>query len=518
MNGKYFLALDAGSGSGRAAIFDARGREVGFAQQEWTHAADPAHPGALDFDCAANGPVLDRLIGDALAQSDIPPDEISAVSTTSMREGTVWYDKDGAVLWACPNVDSRAGAEAKELADCGMADKIFRIAGDWVSITTPARVRWLAKHRPDVIEKTRVIGLLSDWAATRLTGEFMTEPSAGSSTGLFDLSQRTWSDTLLDLLELDKSICPDVVESGSEIGRVTPEAAARCGLKVGTPVYAGGGDTQLALIGLGRPVGASTLVGGTHWQFAQVIDRPIVDPRRGPRTLCHARPGQWMIEGIGVNSGFALRWLRDAFFADMPAQDVFRLMEEGAAKTPPGANGVQAILSSPMKSDSWTHPSPTLLGFDLGDPANTGRAAVVRAVMEAGAYVSQAHRALVSDATGVPATEICFTGGSTRGALWAQIIADVMDLPVHVSGVAESTSLGCAMLAAVGSGHYASLEDAAPMTSGISRTVQPDAGRAAQYKEHFEQWKKIDHVMADLARRDVTRSMWKAAGWLENPA
>jgi len=305
----YFLALDAGTGSGRAVIYDDSGQISGIGQREWLHPPAPGVPGGLDFSAEDNGVLLDEVTREAIQNAGINASQIKAVSTTSMREGTVWADADGKVLWACPNIDSRATAEAQQLTDAGIADKIFDIAGDWVSITTAARVKWLEAHRPDIIKNVRHFGLISDWAATRLTGEYFTEPSAGSSTGLFDLAKRSWSDELFSLLGLDSSVCPTVVESGEPIGAVTTVAAARTGLLRGTPVVAGGGDTQLALVGLGRRAGDSTLVGGTFWQMTQLLDQPLIDSNRGPRTLCHARPDEWMIEGIGFLSGFSLRWL-----------------------------------------------------------------------------------------------------------------------------------------------------------------------------------------------------------------
>ncbi len=514
----YFLALDAGTGSGRAVIYDEHGREVGIGQKEWVHVGDPAIPGALDFDCMANGKLLDEVTRAALFSAGIDGRQIKAVATTSMREGTVWFGADGEVLWACPNTDSRATAESDALTADGSAARIFEIAGDWVSITTPARVKWMARNRPDILDRTRHIGLISDWAATRLTGNYFTEPSAGSSTGLFDLSRRNWSDELFSLLELDKSIFPEVSESGEQIGVVGKAAAERTGLPEGTPVIAGGGDTQLALVGLGRRVGDSTLVGGTFWQMTQLLDRPIIDPARGPRTLCHARPGQWMIEGIGFLTGFSMRWLRDMFFEADASRgrgadgDIFSIMEKLAERQPVGSNGVQAIVSSIMQSDGWIHASPTLLGFNLMDAERIGKGAVVRAVMEAGAYVSLSHRRLVEGVTEHRADSLCFTGGSARGRLWPQIIADVMGLPVQIPEVVETTALGCAILAAIGSGHYSSLEEATPMTSRIGNTIEPDPTRVALYQELHSRWLEVDRAMVDIARRGLTTPMWKAAG------
>ncbi len=515
----YVMAIDAGTGSCRAIIFGSNGREAGAAQREWSHRAEPGVPGSFSFDTQANGSLIDTVVREALERADLPASAIKAVSTTSMREGIVLYDAEGMELWACPNIDSRATAEAEALVADGTAARIFEIAGDWVSITTPARLKWLARHRPEIMARVRHIGLISDWAATRLTGEYWTEPSAGSSTALFDLSQRTWSAELFERLGIDPAICPPVVESGSTIGRVTAAAAARTGLAEGTPVVAGGGDTQLALLGLGRQVGDGTLVGGSFWQMTVLLNQPFVDPDRGPRTLCHARPGQWMVEGIGFLSGLSLRWFRDAFcdhetaLAAQRGVSTFDVLNEMAASVPPGSSGVTAVMANVMQSDGWTHASPTLLGFDLNDPRGRGKAAALRAVLESAAYVSYSHRLELERLTGTRFEGIQFTGGGANGSLWPQIIADVMGIPVSIPQNRETTALGCAMLAAVGAGIHVDLDAAmGAMASPVERVVRPDTARHEAYRSHHARWRRINDAMVTLAEDGVTEPAWKPAG------
>ena len=158
------------------------------------------------------------------------------------------------------------------------------------------------------------MGMLSDWVLYRLTGRYVTDPSSGSSSNLFDLARRTWSPGSLDLVGLSPSVMPEVVEPGTVVGEVTEAAAAETGLAAGTPVVAGGADTQLGLVGIGvTEPDRVTLLGGSFWQMTVVTDRPLIDPEARLRTLCHAVPGQWMTEGIGFYSGIAMRWYRDAF-------------------------------------------------------------------------------------------------------------------------------------------------------------------------------------------------------------
>ena len=199
MTEPLLLALDAGTGSCRAVVFGIDGRQVAIAQREWTHVAQPGVPGSQVFDTEGNWKLIAECIRAVLAAQGVSAGAIKAVSTTSMREGMVLYDRAGREIWACPNVDSRAGEEAAELVQRGIAEKIYRSGGDWVAITAPARLRWIKRHAPDTFRDTAHLNMLADWIAYRLSGEYFTDPSIGSSSGMFDLATRKWSPEIIEI-------------------------------------------------------------------------------------------------------------------------------------------------------------------------------------------------------------------------------------------------------------------------------------------------------------------------------
>jgi autoinducer 2 (AI-2) kinase len=500
-------------------VFDADGVQLGHGQREWTHRLEPGVPGSQVFDTDANWPLIAACVREALAASGTPPERIAAVAAASMREGMVLWGADDRELWACPNVDSRATEQAEALVASGAAEQIYRTGGDWVAITSPARFRWLAAHRPELVDATRQIGMLSDWIATRLCGEYATEPSAGSSSGLFDLAARGWSSDLLELVGIDPAIVPPVVEGGTPIGQVTRSAAAATGLLEGTLVVAGGADTQLALLGIGRvSPGMATIVGGTFWQHTCVLDRPLIDPGTRLRTLCHAVPERWMIEGIGFWSGLAMRWFRDAFCDGERAQaalegvDPYVVMERSAAHVGPGANGVVGVFSNLMEARRWVHAAPSFVGFDIAAPERAGRPECVRAIEESGAYVSRGHLEIVSEVAGARFDDVVFTGGAAKGELWPQILADVIGRPVRVPVEKESTALGAALLARIGAGLDDSLDVAIARVVQRERTFEPDAAAATRYDELYATWRELYLRALDLSEAGLVQPMWKAAG------
>jgi autoinducer 2 (AI-2) kinase len=516
--GPYLLAIDAGTGSCRALLFTEKGEQVAVSQREWTHHEPPGVPGGQDFDVETNWRLISACISGALAAAGASGGDVAAVAATSMREGIVLYDVQGTEIWACPNVDSRAAAEAEDLIREGNAERIFEEAGDWVSITSPARLRWIARHRPGLFGRIHSLGLLSDWIVYRLSGVQVTEPSCGSSSGMFSLARRTWSERIAEICGISPAVLPEVVDPGTVVGAVTAEAAEQTGLRAGTPVVAGGADTQLGLLGAGVRAGEFTVLAGTFWQNTMLVPTPLIDPEIRLRTLCHVAPGEWMLEGIGFYCGMAMRWFRDAFCDGEAAAardrgvDPYVVMEEGAAQIPPGSNGVFAILSNLMNARRWVHASPSFIGFDLGDPAGSGRAACVRAIEEAAAYVVRGHLGIIAELTGTRVTELTFSGGAAKGRLWPQVIADVLGLPAHVPAVTESSALGAALCAGRGAGIYSSLTELEPALRQRAATFEPRPAAVAMYDDRYDRWRKIYPRMLELSEDGLVNPLWRAAG------
>lgn len=519
MSEDLLLALDAGTGSCRAVLFTVDGRQVGIAQREWSHAELPGVPGSQVFDTEGNWRLIVDCVRQVLGDTGTEPSAVRAVSTTSMREGMVLYDRAGRELWACPNVDSRAGVEATELVKNGQAETIYRHGGDWVAITAPARLLWIQRHQPELFAEVAHMNMLGDWIAYRLSGEFFTDPSMGSSSGMFELAKRSWSPDIIDICGMKREVFPQVLEPGRVAGKVTSRAAEETGLAAETPVVVGGADTQLGLVGIGVvDPGSFTVIGGTFWQQTIGLSEAKIDPQMRLRTLCHALPGQWMMEGIGFYCGLSMRWFRDAF-CDLEKQeaartglDAYVLMEQFAQDVPPGSNGVIAVLSNIMVASRWIHASPAFVQFNLGDPSHSGRKECIRAIEEAAAYVSLGHLRVIEEITAGTIEQAVFTGGASKGTLWPRIMADVLGIPVKVPRVKESTALGAVMLAGIGAGIYPDIPTAAHQVVGFDRTIEPDAQTHDRYLGMYESWRSVYAAHLGLVEAGLLKPLWRAAG------
>jgi autoinducer 2 (AI-2) kinase len=515
----YIMTIDVGTGSGRATLFDEKGREVAVGQREWVLQALPEYPGALRFDTEKAWRCLTECIREAMGKSGAKPLDIAGVAATSMREGMVLYNREKKEIWACPNADARARSEVEDMIAAGLAEPIYRTGGDWLSIVSPARFWWIKRNLPELYKTIAFMSMLSDWVLFKLSGEIVTDVSCGSSSGIFDLAKRTWSTEIVEAAGLPKGIYPPVYESATIVGRVTSETALVTSLAEGTPVITAGADTQMALLGTGAVVpGMLTVVGGTFWQTTLVTDSVVIDPEYRLRTLCHAVPDQWMVEGISFYVGFTMRWFRDAFCSQEVSEgkarslDPYFLMERLAEATEPGAHGVQALFSNVMDARHWKHGVPAFMGFDIMNPNESGRGACIRAIEEQAAYTSRAHLEILKGLVEYTVDHVTFCGGSAKGFLWPKILADVLGMPVRIPVIREATSLGSYLCAATAIGWYESLQQSVKKGVLFEREVIPEEKNVNSYVHYYDLWLKLYPYVLSIADKGLLPSMWRGPG------
>ena len=374
------------------------------------------------------------------------PAAVRAVGCSSMGGGLVLYDRRGHEVWACANGDARAGQEAAVMLADGTAAELYRRGGGWISLSAAPRLAWVRRHEPGIWAAARRLSMIADWMVFRLTGTLATEASIGSTSGLFDLGRRAWSPELLARCGLDPAWFPEVVEAGTVVGQVSarrrrPDRPRRRDAGRGGRAGHRARPGRPGLGGRGRRL---TVTGGSFWKQTVVATAPVVEPDGQLRTICHVRPGQWLVEGIGFYAGFALRWLRDQAAAGRAPG--YAELEEQAAAVPPGARGLTARL---VPADAWTWacwetpfpPGPAAAaGGGARDgaartDAGTGLGEQARAIQEAAAYSTRRAAGLVRELLGpTAAQQVLLSGGAARSRLWPQILADVLGCPVTVAG------------------------------------------------------------------------------------
>jgi len=514
------MAIDGGTGSIRAVLFDVDGNQVGSHQIEWYHTEDPRYPQSMDFDWTTNWKLASECIEGVLASTKVKAEQVKAISTTSMREGIVLYDIDGNELWACANVDARSGDEVTQLIaqDPQLEKEIYSISGETYALGAIPRILWVKNKMPELYEKVATVTMLNDWLIYKLTKNLTTEPTNASTTGLLSLKTRNWHQEIAKKVGIKEGIFPPVYECGEKVGVVTKEASEQTGLLEGTLVIAGGGDAQNGCLGVGVSKAKQAAVfGGSFWQYEFNTDSPNTDEKYRVRVNCAGDPQLWQYEAIAFMPGLAMRWFRDAFCQSEIEQgkkegkDPYQILDEHAAKVPVGSHGIVFTSSNIMNYISWRHAAPTFTNFGF-DAQVYNTYSMYRSIMESTAFVVKGHLELVDEATGEKPEEVVFGGGASKSRVWSQILADVLGIPVKVPVVKEASALGTAMLAGVGSGIYKDLDDAVSKVVRFEKTYQPNIENHNTYQTLFERWKKVYEAQLDLSDQKVTNYMWSAPG------
>lgn len=515
----YVIAIDGGTGSVRACVVDRHGRMIGIAQRPWTHDAEPGVPGSMSFATDRNWLLIVEIIHEALQSAGVQPEDVVAVSSTSMREAIVILDKAGQEVWACANVDARAEVEVRALSsDQTLEERIYSETGQTFALAAGPRLLWLRDHRPDLYERAATVLMLSEWILFRLSGQRAMEPSNGSTSGFVSLATRQGDPELLRLCGLRDDLLPPTAEPGTVIGTVTPDAATQTGLGVHTKVVLGGGDAQLAALSMGLVApGQAAIVAGTFWQQFVNLDSPAVDPEMNVRVNAAALPDLWQAEAITFHAGTTIRWFRDTFAAEeretarQTGRDVLDVLVDTAADIPIGADGVIPIFSDSMKYRRWKHAAPSFLNLSLeGGPRV--RAAMFRSLMENAAIVSALNLQLVERFSGAQVEEVVFAGGSAKSRVWTQVVADIIGKPLHIPAVTEATALGAAACAAAGAGWFETPAIAAENWLVWEREVIPVPAHHRAYEAVKDRWLEAYAPQLALVDAGVTTSLWRAPG------
>lgn len=514
------MAIDAGTGSVRAIIFDEAGNQIAQAQQEWQHPTDPRYPGSMNFDYEHNWIMIQECIRQALKQAAIKPTALSGIATTSMREGFVAYDASGQELIAFSNTDTRSDAEATWLKQNhpDLEREFYLKTGQTLALSAIPRLLWLKNHEPQIYEKIAAINMLSDWITYKLTGQLVTEPSNASTSGILALKTRQWDQTIPEAVGIKSNIFLPVLESGSFVGTIDPRICDQTGLDPAIKVFTGGGDAQLGCIGVGsiHPQQAA-LFGGSFWQYEFNTTNLTFDPQARLRINCHAISQMWQFEGIAWNAGLVMRWFRDAFcqeemaFSKVHDLNFYDLMTPKAAQIPAGSYGMMTTFADVMNFIAMKHAAPTITNFQI-NAQKYNKFTFFRAIMENAALITLGHQKAITALTQEKLSEITFAGGSANSPLWSQIVADVLGIRVKTPRVKEATALGAALLAGVGSGVYPDLTAAVKRTVAFDHVYEPNFQNHQIYEDLYRKWQEVYQAQLKLADDHVTDYMWIAPG------
>lgn len=426
---------------------------------------------------------------------------VDALAISSMAEAGVPLDAAGRELF--PIIawfDDRSSAQRDWWREHLGAASLFAICGLHLDyIFSVNKLMWLREHEPDVWRRTTRWLCMSDYLSYRLCGQQAISPSIASRTMAFDVARRAWSETILGLAQIPVEFFPEVRESGTLIGHVTAQAAADTGLLAGTPVCVGGHDHLCGALACQvyhpgpvlNSVGTSEVVFVAMKEFAPRMEQP---ERRGFSCGCHVMPGMYYALGGVRSAGPLNEWLR-SFFAhelmgksvglppDVPAPAVYQALAELGLSSPPGARGLFVL---PFVAGGRPHRDPEARGVLFGLRSNHTAADIVRAAFEGLSYELRWDLEMLEAFSGNPVQRLTAIGGGARNDLWLRVKADITGKAVEVPTLTESSALGAALLAGVGTGVYPDLSSATRRTYQLERVVEPDLEAHERYSRWYE--------------------------------
>ena len=418
--------------------------------------------------------------------------QVAAVGLCGQMHGLVAIDSAGevvrnAILWN----DQRTEGECAEIINLagGLEALVSCTNNTMLPGYTGGKLLWLKKNEPEAYAKTEKFVLPKDYIRYQLTGKLATDVSDASGTGLFDVKENRWAEGLMELLDLEADLLPEVVESDEASGTVSEEAASVTGLKAGIPVYGGGGDAVLQNAGMGIvSEGTLGVILGTSGVVATPM-RSFADNENGRLQFFRSNEaGSYMVFGCQLSCAGAMEWFRQTIFAD--SADPFPIINREAAASPIGSGGVCFLPY--LSGERCPHPDPNARGVFYGLSLATDRGDLARALMEGVTFGLYEIYGLMQQANpDLKVRDIIISGGGSKSPVWKQIIADIFGLPVKVlSGASEGGAYGAALVAAVGEKVMTSLAETEHLHE-VEETVMPDEKAHEAYRRPYELFRRL---------------------------
>lgn len=486
MSQSILLAIDIGATSVKTGAFSYEGKLLAVKSAPNGPKLQPDSPPdwrIWDVDeiwlsiCQCSTAVMEKLGNPA----------VQGIAVTGFGADGVPMKKDGTILYPCISWHcSRTAAQSARVSDSIGAKDLYTITGYHnYPINTFIRFLWLQENAPQALEQADYWLHVQDYIVYKLTGEFSTECTIASTEMSLDLSKRNWSHQLFDQFGLTTDFLSPLHESGSIVGTVTTEASQQSGIPIGSTVVTGGHDTEMAIIGAGINSPETFLdINGT-WEILMAVTNrcspSVEDFSSGLDWECHAIPGWWNCQALMIAGG-VIEWIRNQFYRDQ--NDAYSIMMTEAEQSPLGSNNLTIIPAfvRGMGPSQAYDPSGAILGITT----QTNREDIARATFECLSYQFYQQIEAIERSFGVQAHSVRVTGGGQKNPFWMQMKADISGRALDVLQDVESSMLGAAILAGIGSGVYAGLDEALQAVHIPTEIVEPDMSRHQQYKERYQ--------------------------------
>jgi len=495
MTASKLLAIDVGTQSARAIVFDAQGRLLARAQKVFEPTYYSPQPGWGEQHPDVYWEALAECVRELWSNGGIDPADIAGLSLTTQRATMVCLDGGGhvlrpAILW----VDQRRCDSPPALGPVWNA--LFALAGASGLVghfQREAEANWLAQHQPAQWHETKKYLFLSGYLSYRMTGNFV--DSVGSQVGYvpFDYKRLAWAkhgDWKWKAVAVRHDQLPELVAPGQRLGSLSRIAAEELGLPARLPIVAAAADKACEVLGSGvlEPDVAALSFGTTA--TINTTQPRYVEVQRMLPAYPAALPGAWNTE-VQIYRGFwMVSWFKREFahreqaLARERGVPVESLFDELVRGVPPGSMG---LTLQPYWSPGVRDPGPEAKGAIIGFGEAHTRAHLYRAILEGLAYGLRAGREQIERGTGLPIRRVVVAGGGSQSDTAMQITADVFGLPAERPEVYETSALGAAINLAVGLGLHPDYKTAVAAMTRVGARFTPDSSAKKTYDRLYRE-------------------------------
>ncbi len=497
---RYFMGIDNGGTLVKAVIFDENGVEVATASEKLP-LITPKH-GFTERDMDELFAANIRVIHAAVQKSQIDPAQIKGVGCAGHGKGLyLWGKDDKPAYHGIVSTDTRAWRYAEKWRADGTEDRIFEKTCQSILPCQPVSLlNWFKDNQPNVLGRVQWIFSVKDYIRFRLTGEAYAELTDISGTNLLNLHTREYDLSLLAEFGLEECLdmLPPLRKATDICGCISKEVAQMTGLCEGTPVAGGMFDIDACAIAMDITNEEHICVIAGTWSINEYIAKAPIRRKSTTLNSLYCIDGYYLVEESSPTSAGNNEWFVETFFAEEKAQarlqnrSVYALNDEMAERVAPDEQDI-VFLPYIFGSNTNPHAKACLIGLD----SHHTHAQIIRAVYEGIALCHRGHveNLLVEKEKPI---SIRLAGGVVNSALWSQIFADVLRLPIEIIETKELGALGCAMAAAVASKCFSSFADAAKQMVRINRCLQPNEEAAAIYDKKYRRFLQASEAVEVL--------------------
>jgi gluconokinase len=478
----WFLGIDLGTGSCKAAVVDEGGRVLGFGASGYSGAESQDRWREQDPRELVRAAVVSARR--AVERSGARPEDCRGLSLGGALHSTMALNgRDqpltGVITWA----DGRAVDQAKAVAGTPAGARLYQQTGCPAHGMYPLyKVMWLRANRPEAFQSARRFVSAKEYVCFRLTGNWQADYSLAAGSGFLNTHTLAWSGDALDAAGIREEQLSPLAAPDALLGKLQAEAAARMGISAGTPVVMGSSDAVNSSIGAGAVAPhQATLMVGTSGALRVITPRPMLDPKA--RSWCYAvDAAHWLVGGAINNGGLALSWLRDCLNQAHGGQPLtFEAVLALAGRAPVGSGGLVCLpFFAGERSPNWNlNARAVFFGMSLAHEARH----LARALLEGIAFRFKSLSTVFAE-MGLNVTQTVAAGGFTKSDVWLQVMADALGRELSVPRWGETSALAAAFWPFLSAGGAGSISDIRSWVQ-FSRAQRPVPEHAAVYDRMY---------------------------------